>query len=432
MQKTVEQDATLTEAGLASARAPRPWVKALVVAAFVALGLGGLAWWHAQPAADTTRYRTEPATRGHLVVNVTATGNLQPTNKVDVGSELSGIVEAVLVDENDHVKKDQVIARLDLSRLNDQVARSRSTLAAAQAKVTQTQATVQEAEANLQRLKQVQQLSGGKVPSQAELSTAQAALARANADEASARAQVADATAALRSDETNVRKASIRSPIDGVVLTRKVDPGQTVAASFQAPVLFTIAEDLRQMELQVDVDEADVGQVRDGQEAVFTVDAYPGRRYPARVKRVDFGSQVKDNVVTYPTLLSVNNDDLSLRPGMTATAEITTIRRENALLVPNAALRFTPPAPAATNGKGNGDGGLVSRLMPRLPRGAPRTAGNANPRAPEQHVWLLQDGVPTPIAVTIGASDGKETEVTGGSLREGTPVIVEATTAAAK
>jgi len=317
-----------------------------------------------------------------------------------------------------------------VARLKDQVARSRSALAAAQARVQQAQATVKEAQASLERLRQVQQLSGGKVPSQAELSTAEATLARGVADEASARATVAEASAALRSDETNLGKADIRSPINGVVLTRKVEPGQTVAASFQAPVLFTLAEDLKQMELQVDVDEADVGQVRAGQQATFTVDAYPGRHYPATVKRVGFGSQVKDNVVTYPTLLGVNNDDLTLRPGMTATAEITTVERTDALLVPNAALRFTPSQEAS--GPPSATGGLVSRLMPRPPREAPRKAGNAGPRSNEQRVYVLRDGAPVAVPVTVGATDGRNTEVVRGELSAGAPVIVEAVATIAK
>ena len=425
-----EQQRPLTVESLGGPTRRSRWLRAAIAVALVAAIGAGIAYWRANTSVDTTQYRTEAVTRGNLVVTVTATGNLQPTNKVDVGSELSGIVENVYVDENAHVKKGQMLAQLDLSRLNDQVARSRSTLAAAQAKVLQTQATVREAQANIDRLRQVQQLSGGKVPSQAEMSTAEATLARAHADEASANASVADATAALRSDETNVRKASIRSPIDGVVLTRKVDPGQTVAASFQAPVLFTIAEDLKQMDLQVDVDEADVGQVRDGQEATFTVDAYAGRRYPAHVKRVDFGSQVKDNVVTYPTLLEVRNDDLSLRPGMTATAEITTVKRDNALLVPNAALRFTPPVASSEPAKN--EGGIVSKLMPRMPRGPARKAGNVAPRAAEQHVYVLRDGQPVDVPVTVGASDGRHTEIVSGDLQAGTQVVLEAVTTTAK
>ena len=252
---------------------------------------------------------------GSLTVTVTATGNLEPTNQVDVGSEVSGLVEAVFVDDNDRVTVNQVLARLDISKLEDAVVNNRAALASAEARVLQATASVTEARANLTRLQRVAELSGGKVPSQAELETAEASLARAEADEASARATVEQARASLSSAETSLAKASIRSPINGVVLARQVEPGQTVAASFQAPVLFTLAEDLSSMELEVDVDEADVGQVRAGQKAVFTVDAYPNRQFPATIVRVDFGSQVTDGVVSYATVLRVDNDDLRLRPG---------------------------------------------------------------------------------------------------------------------
>ncbi len=432
MDDTVKRDPALTREALlespAATKHRRLFLAALVLVT-VAAAVAGYGFWRSGAGTGSTQFRTEPVTRGNLVVTVSATGSLQPTNKVDVGSELSGTIETVLVDDNDAVKKGQMLAQLDLSKLNDQVERSRSALTAADAKVNQTGATVVEARATLERLRQVKELSGGKVPSQAEMATAEAALTRAIADEASAKAAVTEASAALRSDETNVRKASIRSPINGVVLSRKVDPGQTVAASLQSPVLFSLAEDLRQMELQVDVDEADVGRVHEGQAAIFTVDAYPGRRYPAKVLRVGFGSQIKDNVVTYPTLLSVNNDDLSLRPGMTATAEITAVTRNDVLLVPNAALRFTPPAGAEAAKPG---GGFVSQLIPRAPRPAARTSGNAAPRGAEQHVWILDNGQPVDVPVSVGVSDGRQTEVTGGSLAPDVQVITEALQAGAK
>jgi HlyD family secretion protein len=231
---------------------------------------------------------------------------------------------------------------------------------------------------------------------------------------------VEQARASLSSAETSLAKASIRSPIDGIVLAREVEPGQTVAASFQAPVLFTLAEDLSQMELQVDVDEADVGQVREGQAASFTVDAYPNRRYPALIKRVSYGSQTKDNVVSYKTLLSVANDDLSLRPGMTATAEITTVKRDGVLLVPNAALRFTPPVTASQPQRS-----LVSRLLPRPPGPAPRPANGSNGKNGAQRVFVLRDGQPVAVPVTVGPTDGRLTEVTGGELQPGMAVITE-------
>lgn len=371
------------------------------------------------------RYATEPAQRGDLVVNVSATGNLQPTNKVDVGSELSGTIEAVMVDDNDRVRKGQVLARLDTARLRDQVAKSRAAVASAEARILQAQATLGQARSNLDRLREVARLSDGKVPSKAELDTAEATLARAVADEVVAKAAVAESRAVLSSDETNLSKGAIRSPIDGVVLNRRVEPGQTVAASFQAPVIFTLAETLSQMELQVDVDEADVGQVKPEQEATFAVDAYPGRKYPARIQRVGFGSQVKEGVVSYLTVLTVDNTDLTLRPGMTATAEIVTARRDNALLVPNAALRFTPPAAGGPNNQKKGKS-LVGSLVPRPPEGPPRKAGAPKvERDGTQRLWILRDGAPVPMQITTGATNGRHTEVVGGELQPGMLVITE-------
>lgn len=394
----------------------------------VLLVLAAMAYLLLRPGGDATalRFQTENAARGNLVVTVSATGTLQPINQVDVGSELSGIIEAVFVDDNDQVKKGQVLARLDTSKLRDQVAKSKAAVAAAEAQVQQMQATVEETRANLNRLRQMAELSGGKLPSKADLDVAEASLKRAVASEASARASVSQAKATLQSDETNLSKAYIRSPIDGVVLARKVEPGQTVAASLQAPVLLTLAEDLAQMELKVDVDEADVGQVRAGQSATFTVDAHPNRKYPASIERVSYGSQVTEGVVSYPTMLLVDNADLSLRPGMTATAEIITARRENVLLVPNAALRFTPPQPSS-GAADKGRGGLVGSLMPRPPRqvSPPRPANTKSGEGGTQRVWVLRDGSPVPVPVVTGASDGRYTEITGGELREGMSVIME-------
>ena len=262
------------------------------------------------------------------------------------------------------------------------------------------------------------------MPSKTELETAEAAAARALADEASAKAVVDQARAALSSAETNLSKASIRSPIDGVVLSRKVEPGQTVAASFTAPVLFTLAEDLAEMELQVDVDEADVGQVKAGQAATFTVDAYSSRKYPAKITRVGYGSQTKDGVVSYKTILTVDNDDLSLRPGMTATAEITTVERKDVLLVPNAALRFAPAE--ASRDAEEPSGGIVGSLIPRPPGGgAKKSNGNGNGKGPAQKVWVFEDGKLLAVPVTAGASDGSLTEATGSALREGMAVVTE-------
>jgi HlyD family secretion protein len=398
---------------------PGPWLIGAATA------VAALAWLWLRPDNQAkVNYQEEPVTRGALIVKVSATGNLQPTNQVDVGSELSGTVDSVLVDDNDHVRKGQVMARLDSSKLQDQVEKSAAALSAAEAKVRQSIATTGETRANLQRLKDVERLSGGKVPAKSEMAAAEATLARAVADEASARAAVVQALATLHSDRTSLSKAAIRSPIDGVVLLRKIEPGQTVAASLQAPVLFTLAENLSEMKLEVAVDEADVGQVRDGQDAFFGVDAYASRSYPARVTRVGYGSQTTNGVVSYLTILKVNNDDLSLRPGMTATAEITTLTRNKVLLVPNAALRYLPP-PLNSPGKKPGTS-LVASLMPRPPAATRAKPVNSNAaKGGVQRVWILSGGQPKAVTVTAGASDGRHTEIIKGELKEGQQVITD-------
>lgn len=383
----------------------------LAVLVFVGLRLGH------RPAA---KFLTEPIRRGDLVASISATGVLDPTNQVDVGSELSGTVARVFVEENDRVRKGQLLAQLDLTKLEDQAAQTRAAAAAAQARVLQAVATHREAGLNLDRLRNLSRISAGKLPSRQELDTAEATLARAVADEAAARAALAQAAASLRADRTNLVKASIRSPIDGVVLARKIEPGQTVAASFQAPVLFTLAEDLSKMQLKVDIDEADVGQARQGQDAEFSVDAYPARRFRARVVRVDLGSQTKDGVVSYIGVLDVANPDLSLRPGMTATAKITAATRRGVLLAPNAALRFAP-APAQARQPGRG---LMGSLMPRMPRVSARRGG-ATAGGGGKRLWILRDGRPAAIPVRVGASDGQSSEVSGRDLREGLAVITD-------
>lgn len=418
-------EAAALQALLGPAGTPRPWWRrptAWVVG--LLLAAGGAGWWLWQgqrQAAAAPLYQTQAAARGALTVTVTASGTLQPTTQVAIGSELSGTVARVAADVNDRVKKGQLLVALDDARLRDQVAGSRAALAAAQAALTQAQASATEARDTLARQRDVHRRSGGQVPSAAELSAAEAAVARADANVASAQANIAQAQATLSSNSTNLAKAAIRSPIDGVVLSRAVEPGNAVAASLQAVTLFTLAEDLAKMKLQVYVDEADVGQVRAGQAATFTVSAYPARRYPARIVRVGYGSTTKDNVVTYLAELSVNNDDLSLRPGMTATATITTVERSDALLVPNAALRYSPGAGGAASAPA---ASIMSSMMPRPPGagGGQRRATTDTSRV--RQVWVLEDGQPKAVPVQPGVSDGRMTEVTGGALQPGMAVIV--------
>ena len=397
---------------------PALWIGAAAVVVLAA----GLTYWQAQKQASATpSYVTEAVRKGNLTLSVSANGTLQPTRAVNIGSELSGTVKRVLVDVNDRIKVGQVLVELDTAKLSDQVLRSRASLAAMQAQLAQSIATVKEAQASLARFEEVARLSGGKVPSATELDTARANVDRAIASEASARANVAEARAAASTDETNLAKASIRSPIDGVVLTRTVDPGNAVAASLQAVTLFSVAEDLTKLRLEVSVDEADVGSVKVGQKASFTVSAYPSRRYPAKITRVAFGSTKTDNVVTYTTYLDVDNTDLSLRPGMTAAATIVATERTDVLLVPNTALRFSPSQ--AGGAAAASSGSLVSRLMPRMPRTGARKAAGTDSAA--RQVYVLKEGQAVAVSVKTGISDGRMTEVVGGELQEGMAVITD-------
>lgn len=395
----------------------------LIVVLLAIAGVTSVVAWKGTKKSNSMQYQTQNVQRGDLTVTVTATGALEPTNQVDVGSELSGIIKTVEVDYNDRVKINQILARLDTDKLKAKVLQSKAALESARAKILEAQATVKEAGDELARLKHVWELSNKMVPSQHDLDAAQAVFHRAKATEATARAQVSQAQATLEADETDLAKTVILSPINGIVLTRNVEPGQTVAASFQAPVLFTLAEDLTQMELHVDVDEADVGQVTKGQEATFTVDAHPGRTFLARITQVRYGSQTVNGVVTYKTVLNVDNSDLSLRPGMTATADITVNKVENAILVSNAALRFIPPIKekdAPSNGSS-----LLNKLLPRRHRSPSKQRKDSISNNKLQHVWTLRDGKLLAIAVSIGATDGRMTEVTSSDIEPGMPLVVD-------
>lgn len=392
------------------------WLSAGGVIALMILGL----LFFLQNDDNAIRYKTAEAQRASLTITVTATGTLEPVNQVDVGSELSGIVDSVEVDYNEQVKLGQTLARLDTDKLEAEVLQSQAALEAAQAKVLVVQATVLETGLQSQRCKK---LAVKKMCSQEDLDSTHAAYKRALAEEVSAKAQAAEARAKLGADQTSLAKAVIHSPIDGLVLVRNVEPGQTVAATLQAPVLFTLAEDLAKMELHVDVDEADVGLVAAGQTAHFTVAAYPDRTFPARITQVRYGSNTVDGVVTYETVLNVDNSDLSLRPGMTATADITVKSIENAILAPNAALRFTPQVQQQQASSGS----FISQLTRRgPPRSAPKKRSAIKNDSKQQRVWVLRDGEPTAVAVTIGATDGISTEVLKGDIEPGMALIVEA------
>ena len=398
-------------------------VVALVVIA------GGWAWYASRTTATETTYTTAPVTRGDLTVSVAATGTLQPTNQVDISSELSGTVATVNADFNDVVKKGQPLATLKTDKLAAAVNLAQATLEARQADVQQAQATVTQTAAVYARS---QKLIAAGFDTQTTNDSAKADSDRAAAGLASAKANLDIAKANLDIVQSDLGKAQILSPIDGVVLNRTVEAGQIVASSLQAPVLFTLAEDLAKMELQVDIDEADMSKVAVADRATFTVEAFPGRTFPATIAQVRLSPETVEGVVTYKAILTVDNSDLTLRPGMTATAAITVEQVKDTLLVPNAALRYTPPV-AVQPTSSSRSVGLLGLLMPSRPgnnRAASTPVGRPSANAATHALWVLRDGKPVRVVVTVGVSDGTHTAVSGGGLTETDQVITAVRTAA--
>ncbi|RBP26012.1 HlyD family secretion protein [Marinobacter pelagius] len=372
----------------------------LVLAALLAF----VAWW-LWPDDGEVQWQTHVLDRGDMVLTATATGSLEPKSEVTVGAEISGLITRVLVDENDQVTEGEVLALFDTDELEVALEQAEAQLALSRASVAEAGATLQEAQVDERRISALRERG---TTAQAELDAAMAARKRAEAKLAYARASVRQAEASVLQARTRLEKAVITSPINGVVLQRSIEPGNTVAASFQTPVLFLLAEDLNAMELHVSMDEADVGLVEAGQSATFTVDAWSGREFSAEVLKVHLYPAVENNVVTYTTVLSVDNSDGLLKPGMTATATIETGRREDVLRIPNMAFRFTPPA---TDSRG---GGLFSH---------PGARAGGNRVGPSNTVWVLRDGEPSRVVVQTGASDGRYTELPGDELAEGDAVI---------
>lgn len=391
------------------------WTWRLLTAGLLVAAAYG--YWSYSTQATVYTYTTTAAKKGDLTVLVTATGSVEPTVQVDVSSEQSGTVRDVLVDYNSAVRKGEVVARLDTAKLEANVKSAEASLLSAKANVAKADADLKSAKATFDRLKS---LVHSRVSSRQEMDAAGFAFEAAQATKASAEANVLSAEAALEQARLNLTKATIISPIDGIVLTRNVDPGATVAASLEAPTLFTIAGDLRQMELQVDIDEADVGQVAVGQTATFTVDAFSDKRFPAEITDVRFASETVNDVVTYMGILRVDNGQMLLRPGMTATADIVVQSITGVLLIPNSALRYTPPESlSAQRSRGSG---VFSLFRP--PRRGSITA--PEPAGSERTVWVMKNDVPTAANIEIGASDGQNTVVTKGHIAEGDLLITDA------
>jgi len=397
--------------GSAGVRAKRGkgWLYALATAALAAAAIG---YWQFGNSAPQVSYVAAPAEIGDITVEVSATGTLQPLIQVDISSELSGVMRSVAVEENQRVKQGEVLAELDTTRLSAQIDRAEASVKSAEAKIIEAKTTLTETRQAFTRAEQL--LNRGMTSKQA-LDTATAARDRADANVAMAEANLAIAEAELKQQQADLVKSKIYAPIDGIVLTRSVNPGQTVASSMQAPVLFVLAANLENMELKAAIDEADIGGVKPGQTARFTVDAFPERSFDADIRDISFASVTTEGVVTYNARLDVDNSELLLRPGMTATVAVVTREAKGVVTVPAAAFRFSPPA-AETRAFS-----LRDLFMPRMRmgrRGGERQGAEAGMRT----LYVLKDGAPQPVEVKTGATDGEVFEIVSG-LAEGDQVI---------
>lgn len=379
-------------------------MKALLGFLFVAAAIGGGTWSYFKYVAvePPPRYRTVEVKRGDVISTVSATGTVEPLVKVIVGSQVSGTVVKWNFDFNDKVKKGDILLELDRDRLNSTVVQRTAAVAVAKAREAEQAAIVAKTQVDVER---IENASKHMAASDFELRSIHADLASAEASLAAARAQVEAADADLTNAKVELDKTIIRAPIDGVVISRAIDVGQTVAASLQTPDLYTIANDLSKMQINAAVSETDIGRIHEGMHAQFRVDAFPGRKFEGVVSQVRYAETVTDNVVTYTALIAVNNPDLSLRPGMTATILFEVEKAENVLMVPNNALRFDPNAANSS--------ALVDWRQPGKGR-------EAKPR-----VFKMHDGALVEIPLELGLNDGSSTQIVSGELAAGDAVVVE-------
>ncbi len=369
-------------------------------------------------------YQTAAAAKSHVVSRVSTSGSLQAVVTVDVGSQVSGRIQALYADFNSKVTQGERIAKIDPSLFQAAVVQSQANVMAARANVTRLEVTAEDAERQATRASEV---FAQKLISETERDNAVATARAARASVEQAKAQLAQSQAALEQARTNLQYTDILSPTDGVVISRAVNVGQTVAASLQAPVIFTIAQDLAKMEVHTNVAESDIGRLKPGMRVSFTVDAYPGEPFRGSIRDIRNAPQIVQNVVTYDAVIDVANDDLKLKPGMTATVSVITDRRTDVLAVPNAALRFRPDT-AAPAARENAQGGQAAGQEAQGARRADRGSGGDGEPGPaaavSRTVYVLADGKPVPRQVHVGITDGRVTEITGGELKEGDNVIV--------
>lgn len=400
----------------------RKWLRYLLIPLVLISGFYAYQSY-ATKSATTKTYVSEPATIGNLVIEVSASGTLQPVTKVDVSSEQSGVVREVNFDENDLVKKGDILAVLDTTTLSAQVERAEASVVAAKARITDAQTTLKEIEQTLGRSKS---LATRGTLSQQDLEGVVAKRDRALSSITSVEADLAVAQADLKLQQAALAKSTIYAPIDGIILTRSVDTGQTVAASLSAPILFVIAADLKNMKLEAAIDEADIGMVAKDQKAKFKVDAYPDKKFNAAITQIAYASQTTDNVVTYEAQLGVDNTDLTLRPGMTANVDVIVREANGVLTVPNTAFRYQPTPAAETKSFS-----ITSMFMPRMGRQQAKTAP-AVAADGTRTLYVLKNGAPEAMQVKTGSTDGTRTEVLSGLSENDVIVTAETTKDTAK
>lgn len=375
----------------------------LLLAAVLLLAAGG-GYLALSGAGSQTSYRTAKAARGDISATVTSSGTINPVVTVTVGTPVSGIIKELFADYNSQVKKGQVIAQIDPAVYRAQMEQSRGNYLAAQANLDKAKVTMVDSARTLKRYQDL--VKDGSV-SVSDFDTYATAAASAKAAVASAQGSVAQAKGSYDQARTNLDYTTIISPVDGIVISRAVEVGQTVAASLSAPTLFTIAQDLTKMQIYATVDESDIGKVHEGGNATFSVDAYPETRFSGVITQVRNAATTVSNVVTYTVVVGVDNSELKLKPGMTANVTFVAASRENVLKIPTAALRFRPKA----------EDGQKQEAQGKLGPG-------------QKRVYVLQGGRPAPVTISVGIGNDKETEVTGGDLAEGADIVLEAQGAA--
>ncbi len=386
----------------------------VIIAVVAAIGVGGLAYSRARSTSNEAAPITAAVTRGDVVEKVSATGTLQPVTTVQVGTQVSGTIKALYADFNSEVRKGQVIAELEPSLFQTQVEQARATMTKLQADADRAQVDVQDTQTKLRR---AQDLFDQKLIARTDLETAQASAAQSHAALKSAEAQITQARAALNQVQVNLNNTIIKAPIDGVVISRNVDVGQTVAASMQAPTLFVLAQDLTRMQVSASVDESDIGRIATDQRVSFRVDAYPADTFTGTVSQVRLNPTTEQNVVSYTTMIDVPNAEMKLKPGMTANVTIEIAGSENVLRVPNSALRFRPTSGDARFGIRDSASGTAATGGQGAP---PRAVGNADPGG---RVWTIRNGALEPVRIRTGVSDGAMTAVVDGDLKEGEQVV---------